>query len=266
MIYEIFPELLAFYDGGIFMNSSLICSLVLLISSFFNQAFSHDLEGEKVLIGRGYARSFVHLNAKLEPSSIGVILSREALDALPKVDQNYSLKLPIQIAVAPYKEIVINWNAQGHEPTDIYGIPHFDFHFYGISKEQRNSIMCSGGDVEICTREPTDDYIPAYYIPTPAGVPMMGWHWLDSRSPELNGKRFTSTFIYGYYNGELIFSEPMITREFLLSNGSVNRVLPTPLKYAINGYYPKKYILNYDASKKVYRVVLKDLVLRDSGK
>jgi hypothetical protein len=44
----------------------------------------------------------------------------------------------------------------------------------------------------------------------------MGNHLLDSQSPELKDSLpFATTFIYGAYEGELIFWEPMITLDFL---------------------------------------------------
>lgn len=248
------------------MKAPSIFTLILLMCSLLNQVFAHEIKGEKVLVGKGYAYPFVSMNAKMKPSSLGIVLSKDALDGLPGEDHDYTLKLPSSVSLPPYNEIIINWNAFGHEPTEIYGIPHFDFHFYGITKEEREAIMCMGDDLDICTKKPASDYFAEFYIPTPGGVPMMGWHWLDSRSPELNGKRFTSTFIYGYYDAEIIFLEPMITREFLLGFGTVNQALSIPKKYAINGYYPKKYTLNYDANEKVYRVVMKDLELRDTNK
>ena len=46
----------------------------------------------------------------------------------------------------------------------------------------------------------------------------MGVHWID---PEVAGVRrarqFTQTFIYGSWNGRLIFAEPMITKALLES-------------------------------------------------
>ncbi|MDD4973009.1 MAG: hypothetical protein PHY93_01590 [Bacteriovorax sp.] len=248
------------------MKSSSLFLLIFLACSLISQLLAHEIRGPKVIVGSGYAQTFVALNSQKGPSAVGIILSKEALDALPAVDQAYSLKLPSSVLVPPYNEIIINWNAHGHEPTDIYGIPHFDFHFYVITQEEREAIMCMGDDVYVCTKRPGTDYLPEFYIPTPAGVPMMGWHWLDSRSPELNGKRFTSTFIYGFYNAEIIFLEPMITREFLLNFGTVDQDLSTPKKYAVDGYYPRKYTLNYDAREKVYRIVMKKLVLQEIGK
>lgn len=248
------------------MKSPLLLFSSLIVHLLFNQGWAHEVKGEKVSIGQGYAYSYIELNAKMKPTSLGVALSKEALQGLPTKDVNYTLKLPSSHALTPYREIMLNWNAFGHEPPDIYGIPHFDFHFYTISKEERESIMCMGEDLPVCTKTPLADFLPPFYIPTPGGVPMMGWHWLDSRSPELNGKRFTSTFIYGYYNGEMIFLEPMITREFLMDFGEINQELSLPNKYAIEGYYPKKYTVKYDVSKKLYRIVMKDLVLRTTDK
>jgi hypothetical protein len=180
------------------MKSSSYFVLSFLACSLITQLFANEIRGPKVLVGNGYARTFVALNSQKVPSAIGIILSKDALVALPALDQSYSLKLPASALVPPYNEIIINWNAHGHEPTDIYGIPHFDFHFYTITQAEREAIMCMGDDTLVCTKQPGSDYLPEFYIPTPAGVPMMGWHWLDSRSPELNGKRFSSTFIYGF--------------------------------------------------------------------
>ncbi len=47
------------------------------------------------------------------------------------------------------------------------------------------------------------------------GVPQMGAHWVDVTSPELNGSTFAQTFIYGSYDGQVNFYEPMITLDFL---------------------------------------------------
>jgi hypothetical protein len=43
----------------------------------------------------------------------------------------------------------------------------------------------------------------------------MGVHWVDIKSPEFNGQKFTDAFIYGFYHGSLTFIEPMITISFL---------------------------------------------------
>jgi hypothetical protein len=235
---------------------------VLIFSSLSVLAHADDSDtiekSEKVKIGNGWAYTYVLYKHGHVPSSVGIALSESAMQGLPLSDTEYSLHLPRHSQVSPYKEIVINWNPHGHEPTEIYGLPHFDFHFYFIPAGQRHTIKCMDGDA-LCLKQPPSDQIAPYYVPAPAGVPMMGWHWLDSRSPELHGEKFTATLIEGYYNAKMIFVEPMITREFILGNGTVNKMISLPEKVAFKGFYPGRYTLGHDGAEKVYRIVLKDL-------
>jgi hypothetical protein len=48
----------------------------------------------------------------------------------------------------------------------------------------------------------------------------MGSHFVDITSPEFNGGIFTQTFIFGSYESNVIFYEPMITLDYLLSKPS----------------------------------------------
>ncbi|MGZ3806998.1 MAG: hypothetical protein ACXVCE_02845, partial [Bacteriovorax sp.] len=103
---------------------------------FYSFASSADVEikrGEEVVIGKGRAYTYVVYDGHC-PRSLGVALTKEALEDLPLVDSEYLLKLPKNVELPPFKEVIINWNPHGHEPTDIYGIPHFDFHFYSINE------------------------------------------------------------------------------------------------------------------------------------
>ena len=56
-------------------------------------------------------------------------------------------------------------------------------------------------------------YVHADHIDVGAAVPDMGNHLIDAKSPELvsQGQVFTHTFIFGAYDGHVIFYEPMIT-------------------------------------------------------
>lgn len=241
------------------MKFNLFFLSIILYSSF---AFANQkiLSGEKVVIGNGTANSYVVFNSENLPISIGIALSKEALEGLPMMDQAYELNLPADVELPPYKHILINWNAMGHEPAGVYDIPHFDFHFYGISSSDRKLISCQGDDAALCLKAPEVGTVPMYYAPTPVGVPEMGWHWVDTRSPEFHGQRFTSTFIYGYYNSQLIFVEPMITREFLLAQNTVDLELSVPSKYSFKGYYPTRFCVNYNATADQILITLKNLI------
>jgi hypothetical protein len=82
----------------------------------------------------------------------------------------------------------------------------------------------------------------------------MGNHLLDSKSPEIKDSvPFTRTFIYGAYDGELIFWEPMITHEFLLRTKDACFGVRQPAAFRQSGYYPTRYCLrqNEDGGRTV---------------
>ena len=106
---------------------------------------------------------------------------------------------------------------------------------------------------------------------TPAAmtVPEMGLHWIDARTPEIQAmagnpqgyKPFTKTFIYGSWNGEFIFAEPMITRAYLLekragTSGRDEDITVPQAIFAQPGYYPASYRITYDAKAREYRIAL----------
>jgi hypothetical protein len=130
-------------------------------------------------------------------------------------------------------------------------------------------------------REPAASVVPPFYFnpatalgipPEVVAVPMMGMHWLDVRSPELQGmlgnpaayKPFTSTFIYGAWDGQLIFMEPMITRSHILAKRDAtdpavrDQLIPiaTSPSYPASGFRPDAYRISWDAQSREFRIAL----------
>jgi hypothetical protein len=255
--------------------------------------------GTSVKLGDGTARSYVTLDPNTgAPAEIGVALSEKALEGLPSggsghhgmpgmVTHEFILSMP-EGNGTPFKFVELNWNPLGHEPEGVYqDVPHFDFHFYTISKAERDAIVPTDSAFERKANDiPTGDYVPAYSVPLgPPGappaklaVPKMGVHWSDVRSAELQKllgkpelyKPFTATFIHGSWNGQFHFWEPMITRAHILEKKSTtdpavrDQVIPisVPGKYKTAGYYPAAYRITWDAAAKEYRVALTQLGLR----
>jgi hypothetical protein len=83
-------------------------------------------------------------------------------------------------------------------------------------------------------------------------------------------KPFTKTFIYGSWDGQFIFDEPMITRDYIVAKRGASdpavrdEIIPvsTAQRYAPEGYYPSAYRITYDAKAKEYRVALTQLSWR----
>lgn len=237
-------------------------------------------------IGGGTARTFVALDAAGKPSSVGVALTEAAMNNLPSTPNAPSpsalmlnLALPTDAPATGFDHVMLDWNPQGHEPDHVYTLPHFDFHFYQVDEATVMSIMPT--DPQYAAKAaalPAAAFVPNGYVaastlanitPGAAAVPMMGLHWLDVASPELQpppaGKTFTETFIYGSWNGKFIFLEPMITKAYLESlknTAGMSRNIGAPTQVAKAGYYPSKYSIAYDATAKEYRITLDQLTYK----
>jgi hypothetical protein len=247
------------------------------------------VEGAPVAMGNGQARTYVVVDGTTgHPTEVGVALSEAALEGLPATSPDhgpgthgpyseYLLELPAGNPT-PYRFVELDWNPQGHGGP--YTAPHFDFHFYRVPVETRNGIDLRVPDFETrAARLPAPEEIPAGYASThvllkttPAGmtVPRMGLHWVDLASPELppQSKPFTSTFIVGSWDGQVIFDEPMITREFILAHRADTTTtrtfaLPAAQRYVPAGFYPASYRIAWDASAREYRIALTELSRRD---
>jgi hypothetical protein len=150
-------------------------------------------------------------------------------------------------ASLPFKWITVNWNAAGHPAP--YNRPHFDFHFYAVDRAVVEAItpgrcgeLVDCGHFTRATRPLPAQHLPAGHINVGAVVPRMGNHLLDSQSPELKDSLpFTRTFIYGAYEGELIFWEPMITLDMLQKTRDACWSISQPEEFRRAGYYPTQY-------------------------
>lgn len=239
------------------MKKFLILSCLLVVTL---KAQAFKVYGDSVSLGNGRARVYADIDKYGKPLSVGFAVTEKALEGLPEHDTGQlTLRLPSILQISPFDHMTIAWAAHGHDPVDIYGVPHFDFHFFFIPETVREGILCTGEDAAICKAQPDPSEIPAFYAPTPEGVPLMGWHWIDPRSPEFNGKPFTTTFIYGFYNSNMSFMEPMMTRDFLLKKENFSQEIPAPQVWPQTGYYAKSYSMEYNTKSKVYFVSLKNL-------
>jgi hypothetical protein len=170
--------------------------------------------GPTVPVGNGVARAWVRENEEGDPVSVGINLSEKALTNLPDQPAQYVLYFPKNKGKNFYKHMLVDWNPQGHEPEQFYGLPHFDFHFYFIPNEER---------LLIGPLDPTQYDLPQILSMSRQLhshswiVPQMGAHWVDLTSPEFQPGNLYRTFIWGS-TMEIYILEPMITRQYLLTH------------------------------------------------
>lgn len=221
--------------------------------------------GPAQTLGGGTVQATVTLEGGV-PTAIGVIFTEATLTNLPmQVEHGVHetmLALPAEAAVAPYDHISFDWNPRGHEPPGVYDRPHFDIHFYTMTRTERNGI--DPADTTKVNRAPASQHIPAGYVPTPGAIPQMGAHWVDPQSPEFTEEGFSRAFLYGFWNGRMNFLEPMITTAFIehvkTLDGQMARFpIPQPQAFEVAGYYPSHYSVRYDAQARAYTIALEGL-------
>jgi len=234
--------------------------------------------GEPVPFGSGSARVYLDL-ADGVPVELGVALTEAALEDLPDQHDPSGHVMPDGHRMfasilgmpernpTPFRHVMLGWNPAGHEPPGTYDLPHFDFHFYTIEDSARLAI--DPADAEEYARGEAhgldERETPAGYVRTPASVPFMGAHLVDPASPEFNGRTFSTTLIYGAWDGRMIFVEPMVTRAFLQSRPDFSASYSVPESVPEAGFYPSRYRVRWDAETNEYRIALTGFTWRAGG-
>ncbi len=222
--------------------------------------------GEKVHLGKGSAQAFVR-SENGQATAVGIMLSADSLNGLSKPKKgrsayaSYLIKLPASGPKTVFDHIEINWEPKGHPPPKVYDKPHFDFHFYLSDQQARNQVhFKSDADSADPSQQPPAEQLPqGFIVPPGTAVNRMGVHAINPASPEFQGKPFTSTFIYGYYNKQLSFFEPMVSLDFLKSKPQFSEKVARPAAYAKPGAYPSAYSIKYDDQTKMYTIALEEL-------
>lgn len=155
--------------------------------------------------------------------------------------------------------MAINWEAHGHPPAS-FMVQHFDFHFYSISRETVDAIDCANTVKPV--RLPARYALPDVDVPgmgTLVGlcVPAMGMHAMPEPDVDATDP-FQASMMLGYYAGNPIFFEPMVSRDKLLQKADFVLPMPKPQGLAPGVRYPTDFRAVYDASSDAYRLIFRD--------
>ncbi len=263
-----------------------------------NLGNAETLRGEVQKMGAGTLRSYVDIGSDGRPTAIGALLSEAAFSGLPPLknatsrcfdtnkngkidgtsecegDLEFQMALPaaaIKRGDIPFRWIGINWNAEGHPPA-VWSVPHFDFHFYMASRNEVALIRIGAckffincNDFRTATTDVPAKYVAPGHVNVKVAVGKMGNHMIDVTTPELAKppkRGFTHTWVYGSYNGQVTFYEPMITLAYFLSRPNGCTPIRQPKAWAKAGYYPTEYCIRYANGRAAYTVSLEGLVKR----
>jgi hypothetical protein len=254
--------------------------------------------GWQVPLGNGTATSYGELDGRGNPVAIGVAFSANALESLPagsdnhhcgerstdgsvpasKCQHTFENAIPLPDVVArrtdiPFKWVLLNWNPVGHIPPGIYDVPHFDIHFvmapiveiFAIQAGPCGPEFVRCDQFQIAKRPLPPNYMHADYRDVDAVVPAMGNHLVDLTGPEFNKRPFTRSWIYGIYDGKVIFYEEMVTRAHLLNRPNACTPIKQAPAVAVSGFYPTVSCIRTNAVSGEHTVSMEDFIFRNAA-
>jgi Domain of unknown function (DUF5602) len=271
------------------LNENLSDSGLPLNQSVFVPATKSEklIMGERKKIGDGFTQAWVVVDQNQKPTKIGITLAESSLSTAPNSDTSdpgkdglklklydgighsvfeYEVKLPEQKDL-PFKHVTVDWNPYGHAPQSIFTSAHWDIHFYTVSPEYRQNIQQeTPAQIAISNLPPAEGFLPIDYKIAPGTAePRMGSHCADFTSSQLHPGKFDNTFIFGVHNAQVIFWEPMITNSYLAAHKTAKEKIKLPSHYAIAGYYPTTYAIDYDSKTKQFAISMNDLQYREAN-
>lgn len=211
--------------------------------------------GAAVFVGEGQAWAMAETDADGATTRLGVALTPGALQGLPTVDSEWVLALPTGLDLAPFDHVGLGWLPAGHDPLGIWDEPHFDVHVFLISQAARAAIDFDDARIG---DEPPSETVPPGYVMAPTGaVSGQGAHWIDGTSPEWSGGPFTGSLVFGSWDAQWTFIEPMVTWASLVAGSPLSGDVPWPDRWQSPGRYPTTWSVGQTDT--AHEVVLGDL-------
>ncbi|NIM50080.1 MAG: hypothetical protein GTN62_07055 [Gemmatimonadales bacterium] len=256
--------------------------------------------GQSIELGNGTVSTYAEFDGGDLPTAIGVVYSSGALEGLPtepsdqhhcfdrdgdgrvEVDSEciptHEFVIPLPDAVSkrsdvPFKWALFNWNPAGHIPPGIYDVPHFDVHFYMVPIASvfaledgpcgLEFIRCD--QHELAKKPLPPNYMSPDFQDVDAVVPAMGNHLIDVTGPEFAGEEWKRSWIFGVYDGEVIFYEEMLTRAFMLSLPNACYPIKSPPAVGRSGFYPTKSCIRHDPETGEHTVSIEGFEFREAS-
>jgi hypothetical protein len=258
------------------------------------------IHGSNTKFGLSLVESYADVNKDGDLEAIGISFDKNFIEQLPDaltdghrchdldgddvIDSRTEclhwhekvLPLPTNISRrddVPFKWVLLNWNPHGHMPEGVWNTPHFDVHFYIEPIENVFALMpgpCGPelmrcDQYELAIKPVPSNYIHEDFIDVGAAAPAMGNHLIDPTAPEFHGEPFTRSWLYGAYDGRIIFWEEMVALDYLLSQPQECFPIKTPSAVEVSGFYPTSVCTRYNPETADMSISIEQFIYRQSG-
>jgi len=193
-------------------------------------------------------------------------ISSAALTALPRLPfgaaQATFGALPPESSATPFAAIAIGYFPAGHAPVGIGDKPHFHPIFLLMPPQQPDP---PNFPKELAPVAP--DEVPADNVNLGDFAPGIGVAYQDPATPQAQPGWDTVGQNYFFYNGHMSGISLGATNAYLLrleagQDTARGDVIKQPQVYPKPGFYPNRYMVAYDDTRKMYIFELSDFQLR----
>jgi len=179
----------------------------------------------------------------------------------------------------PFNHVSMDYQSCGHPPFDVFTKPHYDFHIYHVSTEDRSHMTCDmlpgapicafGADAQTSDAgkafyDPVSTTVSGFQVGIDTALPFSGIHYWNQEGQPSSAAEWTEPFfITGSYGGAMIFSEPMLPIETY--TGPEDKTYSETLTYEgedIPGL-PKQYDYSYDAASGFLTITISDGIAKN---
>ena len=246
-------------------GASLLRALALVtLASCGSKTEETIVQGETQTFGSAQMSTWAKLDSNGLVLEAGAVIPMSIIRDMPAPGDGpggaiAALKYPAAVvATTFFNTMVAQSNMTGH-PGPYYAAPHFDFHFYQVPKATVLTYVPSI-DEHTCadplSQPPNVVSLPSNYVMESTCVAYMGTHAItnEDAAAMAGTKLFSKSMIQGYYGGKVIFVEPMVTQELMLTKQSFSLPVPMPAHFGLAAptLYPTEFRADYDSAKDAY--------------
>ncbi|HVK01927.1 MAG TPA: hypothetical protein VM490_00485 [Armatimonadaceae bacterium] len=210
-------------------------------------------------IGNGTGRSFVTLSENGAPTEVGFELTESAIKGLPLTPaddtRQFFVPMPTEAGSAtPYVTIVAAYST-GHVPphSGVEAVEPAHFHPVFLMNPPVPPQNPPMEDLPVAAEE-----IPEGHVKVGQVVPVLGSNYDDPTIPAGYPEKATLGQNIFYHSGHMNGMHVGESVEFLATRATRTGVIKQPQVYPKGGYYPHRWTVYFDTTRKTHVFLLSD--------
>lgn len=232
-----------------------VVAAIFMLAGISSAGYLSNVPGAEERVSGGVVRSWARVDYYNKVSEAGVTLPFDLIKDPPSQPPETgprgavtTLEFPLVVGDTTFLEhFELHYRKRG-QGTDLFRESHFGLRFCSFPVAEFLKITSPDPKVPAKSRIP-----PGFTYPGPGeAVYQVGTR---AMRPGDIGKKSDYVLTVGFYDGNLMFIEPVVKREFLLRKSDFELDIPMPAALGYEAYYPIRFRASYDAATDSYSFV-----------